>query len=179
MSTSTNVYNRCDWLLWQLDCFDSLTALTDWLPWQLEFLDSLTDLKASLPWQLDWLDSLTDLYNIRPCGQLVGLCPTCLFYSLRHGHLGVIEVFPLIIKVFPLITKVIPFSHQSLPFGNQGPRFNSSIYILLKWSVTKNLRTYRLTDRMELRTISVISIDDIFHCLFVLFKVSKLIFSPF
>ena len=29
----------------------------------------------------------------RPCGQLVGLCPTCLFYSLRHGPLGLIEVF--------------------------------------------------------------------------------------
>ena len=40
--------------------------------------------------------------------------------------------FPLFTKGFPLVTKVIPFGHQSLSFGNQGPRFHSSIYILLK-----------------------------------------------
>ena len=54
-----------------------------------------------------------------------------------------------------------PFGHQGFPFGNQGPRFHSSIYILLKWSVTKNEeRTYELTDRTESRTMSVISIDE-------------------
>ena len=74
----------------------------------------------------------------RPCGQLVGLCPTCLFYSLRHGRLGLIEVSPFILlftKVFPLVTIVLPFGHQCLslwsprsinlvtkgfPFGHQG-----------------------------------------------------------
>ena len=38
----------------------------------------------------------------RPFKQLVGLCPTCLFYSLRHGSLGLIQVFPFIL----LFTKV-------------------------------------------------------------------------
>ena len=54
------------------------------------------------------------LFKSRPCGHLVGLCPTCLFYSLRHGRLGLIEVFPFILlftKVFPLVTNVYPFSH--------------------------------------------------------------------
>ena len=51
---------------------------------------------------------------------------------------------PLFTKGFPLVTKVIPFGYQSLPFGNQGPRFHSSIYIILKWSVTneERRRTY-------------------------------------
>ena len=44
--------------------------------------------------------------------QLVRLCLTCLFYSLRHGRLRLIEVFHLIIKVFTFIIKVIPFGHQ-------------------------------------------------------------------
>ena len=57
--TSTNVYNRCDWLLQQLGCLDSLTALTAWLPWHLYCLDSLTALTAVLPWQLNCCDRLT------------------------------------------------------------------------------------------------------------------------
>ena len=57
------------------------------------------------------------LFKSRPCGHLVGLCPTCLFYSLRHGRLGLIEVFPFILlftKVFPLVTIVLPFGQQCL-----------------------------------------------------------------
>ena len=63
-------------MLWQLDCFnaltawmkvecfDSLTALTAWLPQQLnclDCLDSLNALTAWMLWQLDCLDSLTAL----------------------------------------------------------------------------------------------------------------------
>ena len=88
--TSTNVYNRCDWLPWQFDCYDSLTsvmtamttwqldcldsltalkaghleslaALTAWLPWQLGCHDSLAAMTAWLPWQLDCLYSLDSL----------------------------------------------------------------------------------------------------------------------
>ena len=67
---------------------------------------------------------------------------------------------PLFTKGFPLVTKVIPFGYQSLPFGNQGPRFHSSIYIILKWSVSKNEQTKNeLTDQTESRTMSVISLD--------------------
>ena len=52
----------------------------------------------------------------RPCGQLVGLCPTCLFYSLRHGRLGLIEVFPFLLFFYSprSITIVLPFGHQGL-----------------------------------------------------------------
>ena len=52
----------------------------------------------------------------RPCGQLVGLCPTCLFYSLRHGRLGLIEVFPFLSFFYSprSITIVLPFGHQGL-----------------------------------------------------------------
>ena len=34
------------WMLWQLECFDSLTALTAWMLWQLECFDSLNALTA-------------------------------------------------------------------------------------------------------------------------------------
>ena len=52
----------------------------------------------------------------RPCGQLVGLYPTCLFYSLRHGRLGLIEVFPFLSFFYSprSITIVLPFGHQGL-----------------------------------------------------------------
>ena len=58
----------------------------------------------------------------RPCRQLVVLCLTCLFWSLRHGRLGLIEVFPFLsffyssrsslwsLRVFPLVIK-IPHLH--------------------------------------------------------------------
>ena len=51
----------------------------------------------------------------RPCGQLVGFCPTSLFYYLRHGRLGLIEVFPLITKVILLVTKVFPVVTKVFP----------------------------------------------------------------
>ena len=91
----------------------------------------------------------------RPCGQLVGFRPTLLFYSLRHGRLGLIFL------------SFHSFIHQGLPFGHHCPflghqclslcpsRFHISIYILLKWSVTNE----GLTDRTESRTMWVISID--------------------
>ena len=62
----------------------------------------------------------------RPCRQLVGLCPTCFFYSPRHGRLGLIKVFPFLSFFysprsflwsplsFPLVTNVYPSSHQGL-----------------------------------------------------------------
>ena len=65
-------------------------------------------------------------YNITGSRQLVGLCPTCLFYSPRHGRLGLIEVFPFLSFFysprsslwsplsFPLVTNVYPFSHQGI-----------------------------------------------------------------
>ena len=59
------MYYRCDWLQWQLDCYDSL------LQWLFDYLDSLIALTASLHcydsltamtawllWQLDCYDSL-------------------------------------------------------------------------------------------------------------------------
>ena len=70
------------------------------------------------------------------------------------------EDITLVTNVFPSIPQGFPFGHQSLPFGNQGPRFHSSIYIILKWSVSKNERTKNeLTDQTESRTMSVISLD--------------------
>ena len=60
--------------------------------------------------------------NLSHFWQLVYLCPTCLFYSLRHGRLGLIEVFPFLsffysprsslwsLRVFPLVIK-IPHLH--------------------------------------------------------------------
>ena len=54
----------------------------------------------------------------RACGQLAGLCPTCLFHSLRHGCLGLIEVFPFLSFFYSprSITIVLYFSHQGLSF---------------------------------------------------------------
>ena len=43
----------------------------------------------------------------KPCGQLVGLCPTSLFYYLRHGGLSFDH-------------QGHSFGHQGLPFGHQG-----------------------------------------------------------
>ena len=119
----------------------------------------------------------------RPCGQLVGitpnlshfwqlvcLCPTCLLYSLRHGRLRLIELFPhnglpfyhqgqslwspgsfplvtkvflLVTKVFPLVTKVPLLHLHSFEVKCEERRTNEE-----------------LTDQTESRTMAVISIDN-------------------
>ena len=110
--TSTNVYNRCDWMLWQLECFDSLTAvkldcldsltaLTAWLPsqldcldsllpwlsWQLDCLDSLTALTAWLPWQLESLTALRpwELYCLESLTALRAIKCEELLMTLYQG----------------------------------------------------------------------------------------------
>ena len=48
---------------------------------------------------------------LRPCGRLVGLCPTSFLFNLRHGHLG--WLCP------PPSQELLPFGHQGLPYGCQ------------------------------------------------------------
>ena len=102
----------------------------------------------------------------RPFGQLVGLCPTCLFYSPRHGRLGLIEVFPFLSFFYSprSITIVLPFGHQGLslwslrvfPLVIKVPHLHlHSFEVKCDKRRTKNERT----DRTESRTMSVISID--------------------
>ena len=76
-------------------------------------------------------------FFLGPVGSWLGFAqPAC--FTLRHGRLGLIGVFPFILlftKVFPLVTIVLPFGHQCLslwsprsiplvtkgfPFGHQG-----------------------------------------------------------
>ena len=85
------------------------------------------------------------------------------FHSFIHQGLSPLS--------FTLVTKVSPFGHSGfslkvLPLvtKDEGPRFHSSIYIILKWSVTnertKNERTKNeRTDRTHTRIVSFISTD--------------------
>ena len=107
----------------------------------------------------------------RPCGQLSGLCPTCLFHSLRHGCLGLNEVFPFLSFFYSprSITIVLPFGHQGLsllsirvfPLVIKVPHLHlHSFEVKCDERRTKNERT----DRTESRTMSVISIDEQQSC---------------
>ena len=53
-------------------------------------------------------------FFLGPAGSWLGFAqPAC--FTLRHGRLGLIGVFPFILlftKVFPLVTKDFPFGHQ-------------------------------------------------------------------
>ena len=77
-------------------------------------------------WPQLWSSMSSRRLFSRPCGQLAGLCPTCLFHSLRHGCLGLNEVFSFFFHSFihqglsplsfTLATKVSPFRHSGFSF---------------------------------------------------------------
>ena len=55
----------------------------------------------------------------RPCGQLVGHCPTYTYFFAEAWLLfpSVIKVFPSVTKVFPSVTKVFPSVTKVSEFG--------------------------------------------------------------
>ena len=78
------------WLLWQLDCYDSLTEITAWLLWHLDYYDSLTAITADcldrLTALLAWLQQQLDCYK-----SLTALTQTCLTVEML-SHLKILSV---------------------------------------------------------------------------------------